>query len=54
MMSFQKPRSDGYRYSLTHRTKKTDGAWIVERWNGSNWEYVGAALSDGGAREIAA
>jgi hypothetical protein len=54
MISFQKARSDGWRYSLTHRTRKQEGIWVVQRWNGEEWIHVGQGLTYGDARALAA
>jgi hypothetical protein len=53
MESFAKTSDDGWRYSLTHRTKKIDGVWIVQVWMGREWDYVGAAYSYAAARSLA-
>ena len=50
MESFAKTSADGWRYSLSHRTKKVDGVWIVERWNGNEWQHLTAAYSYAAAR----
>jgi hypothetical protein len=60
-MSFQRATDrEGYRYSLTHRTRKCgkgdggyDGLWMVERWSGGGWAYVGAVGSYAAARALA-
>jgi hypothetical protein len=62
LISFQKPDSSGWRWSMGYRCRRNDGTfenaapevrWTVQRWNGSEWELVGGALEYGGCRELA-
>jgi hypothetical protein len=58
MESFHREyRADGWRYSLTHRTRPESSfgwvSWPVQRWNGEAWVPVGEGSSYADARRVA-
>jgi hypothetical protein len=53
MISFRKPDAQGMRYALGYRTFRSDGVWVIQRWNGENWIHVCQALTYAEAREAA-
>lgn len=56
MISFSRPQGPGnWRYSMSYRARKSGprASWIVERWGGSEWVYVGGGETYAAAREVA-
>lgn len=54
LTSFQRPTEPGgYRYSTSWRCRlQNPGNWAVERWNGTNWEWVTNAFTYARCRQI--
>jgi len=43
MMSFETPTTGGWRYNPGWRTRKEANAWVLERWNGTDWQRLDVA-----------